>query len=325
MTTMKAIVQDSYGSAEVLRLREIDRPTAGDGEVVVQVRAAGISRGDVHLMTGTPYLVRLLGYGVRRPKNPVPGQDVAGTVVALGPNVTRFSVGDDVFGIARGSFAEYAVAREDKLAHKPASLSFEQAAAMPVSGLTALRAIDSVGVRRGQTVLVVGASGGVGTYAVQLAAAAGATVTGVASTGQLDLLRNLGVSHVIDYTKEDFADGSRTFDVILDIGGVTPIGQLRRALTPTGTLAIIGGENGSTWSPGLGRQLHATLLNPIVSQRLTMVMNKEHYSGLERLAALAEDGSVASYLDRPFPLSDAADAVGHLEAGRAMGKVVITV
>jgi NADPH:quinone reductase-like Zn-dependent oxidoreductase len=324
MATMKAIIQDTYGSADVLQFREIDRPPAGKGEVVVQVRAAGISRGTVHVMTGTPYLMRLVS-GLRRPKNPVAGQDVAGTVAAVGPNVTRFSVGDEVFGIARGSFAEYAVAREKKLAHKPASLSFEQAAAMPVSGLTALRAIDAVRIRTGQTVLVVGASGGVGTYAVQLAAAAGATVTGVASTRKLDLVRDLGASDVVDYTHEDVADGSRTFDVILDIGGVTPVARLRRALTPTGTLAIIGGENGSTWSPGLGRQLHATVLNPFVRQRLIMVMNKEHHSGLERLAALAEDGSLASPVDYPFSLSDAADAVRHLEAGRAMGKVVITV
>ena len=223
MTTMKAIVQDTYGSAEVLQMREIDQPTAGDGEVVVQVRAAGISRGDVHLMSGHPYLLRLLDTVLRRPKNPVPGQDVAGTVVAIGPNVTRFAVGDEVFGIARGSFAEYAVAREDKLAHKPAGLSFEQAAAMPVSGLTALRAIDTADVRAGQTVLVVGASGGVGTYAVQLAVAAGATVTGVASTSKTSLVHDLGATDVIDYTQEDFADGSRTFDVVLDIGGVTPI------------------------------------------------------------------------------------------------------
>jgi NADPH:quinone reductase-like Zn-dependent oxidoreductase len=260
-----------------------------------------------------------------RPKNPVPGQDVAGTVVAVGPKVTRFSVGDDVFGIARGSFAEYASARADKLAHKPASLSFEQAAAMPVSGLTALRALDTADVRAGQTVLVVGASGGVGTYAVQLAAAAGATVTGVASTRKLGLVHDLGATAVIDYTQEDFADGTRTFDVILDIGGVTPIKRLRRALTRTGTLIIIGGENGATWSPGMGRQLHATLLNPFVSQRLTMVMNKEHHSGLGRLAALAAAGALASFMDHPFSLSNAADAVGHFDAGRAMGKVVISI
>ncbi|MDD7939829.1 NAD(P)-dependent alcohol dehydrogenase [Actinomycetospora lutea] len=322
---MKAIVQDTYGSAEVLELREIDQPTAGDGEVLVRVHAAGVSRGDVHLMTGEPYLVRLLGFGVRRPKNPVLGQDVAGDVVAVGPNVTRFGVGDEVFGIARGSFAEYAVAREDKLAHKPKRLSFEHAAAMPISGLTALRALDASGVTDGQSVLVLGASGGVGTYAVQLAVAAGATVTGVASTPKLALVRDLGATEVIDYTQEDITDGSRRFDVILDIGGVTPINRLRRALAPTGTLAIVGGENGAKWSPGMGRQLHATLLNPFVSQRLVMVTNKEHFSGLDRLAAFVDDGAVASAMDRSFALGDAPEAVERLAAGRVMGKVVITV
>ncbi len=324
MTTMKAIVQDTYGSAEVLRLLDVARPTAGDGEVLIRVHAAGISRGTVHLMTGEPYLLRL-GFGIRKPKNRVPGQDVAGTVVATGPNVTRFSVGDEVFGIGRGAFAEYAVALETKLAHKPATMSFTDAAAMPVSGLTALRALDAARVHTGQTVLVVGASGGVGTYAVQLAVAAGATVTGVASSTKIQLVKDLGAAEVIDYTVEDFADGSRTFDVVLDIGGATPIKRLRRALSATGTLAIVGGENGATWSPGLGRQLHASLLNPFVSQRLTMVMNKEHHSGLERLAAHVADGSVASFTDRPFCLADAPDAVRHFMAGKAVGKVVITV
>ncbi|MHC1558295.1 NAD(P)-dependent alcohol dehydrogenase [Actinomycetospora sp. C-140] len=325
MTTMKAIVQDTYGSAEVLELREIDRPTAGDGEVLVRVHAAGVSRGDVHLMTGEPYLMRLLGFGVRRPKNPVLGQDAAGDVVAVGPGVTRFRVGDEVFGIARGSFAEYAVAREDKLARKPAGLSFENAAAMPVSALTALRAVDTAGVTAGQSVLVVGASGGVGTYAVQLAVAAGATVTGVASTPKLALVRDLGAAEVIDYTREDVTDGSRVFDVILDIGGVTPVNRLRSALAPSGTLAIVGGENGATWSPGMGRQLYATLLNPFVSQRLVMVTNKEHFSGLDRLAAFVDDGAVTSTTDRPFALGDAPEAVERLAAGHVLGKAVITV
>lgn len=324
MTTMTAIVQDTYGSADVLQLRQIDQPTAGDGEVLVQVRAAGVNRGDVHLMTGEPYLQRLVT-GIRRPRNPVCGRDVAGTVVAIGPDVTRFSVGDDVFGIARGSFAEYAVARADKLAHKPVSLSFEQAAAMPVAGLTALRALDAAGVTAGQHVLVVGASGGVGTFAVQLAVAAGAGVTGVASTAKQRLVRDLGATDVIDYTTEDFADGTRAFDVILDIGGMTPIQRLRRALTRSGTLVIVGGENGARWSPGMGRQLHATLLNPFVSQRLLMVINKEHYAGLVRLAEQAEAGSLASFMDRPFPLHKAVDAVERVAAGRARGKVVVTV
>jgi len=324
MPTMKAIVQETYGSADVLELRDIDRPEAGDGEVLLRVHAAGISRGDVHLMTGEPYLLRA-GFGLRRPKNRVPGQDVAGTVMAIGRGVTRFSIGDEVFGIARGSFAQYAVALEDKLAHKPSILTFAQAAAMPVSGLTALRAVDAAGVHAGQTVLVVGASGGVGTYAVQLAVASGATVTGVASASKAQLVRDLGASDVIDYAAEDFADGSRTFDVVLDIGGMTPISRLRRALTRAGTLAIVGGENGSTWSPGMGRQMHAMVLNPFVSQRLTMVMNKEHFSGLERLAAHAVNGSITSLVDRPFDLSATADAVRHLVDGKARGKVVITV
>ena len=324
MTTMKAIVQDTYGSAEVLRLLDVPRPTAGDGEVLIRVHAAGINRGTVHLMTGEPYVLRL-GFGMRKPKNRVVGQDVAGTVVATGPNVSRFSIGDEVFGIGRGSFAQYTVAPEAKLAHKPVAMSFAQAAAMPISGLTALRALDAARVHTGQTVLVVGASGGVGTYAVQLAVASGATVTGVASTTKTQFVKGLGAAEVIDYTTEDFADGSKTFDVVLDIGGATPIRRLRRALTATGTLAIVGGENGATWSPGLGRQLHATLLSPFVSQRLTMVMNKEHHSGLERLATHVADGSVESFVGRSFSLADAPDAVRDFMSGNAIGKVVITV
>lgn len=324
MTTMKAIVQDTYGTAEVLRLLDVPRPTAGDGEVLIQVRAAGINRGTVHLMTGEPYVMRL-GFGMRGPRNRVPGQDVAGTVVAIGPNVSRLSIGDEVFGIGRGSFAQYAVAQEKKLALKPLNMSYAEAAAMPVSGLTALRALDAGHVESGQSVLVVGASGGVGNYTVQLAVAAGATVTGVASRTKIQFVKDLGAAEVIDYTAEDFTDGSRSFDVILDIGGATPVNRLRRALTATGTLAIVGGENGATWSPGLGRQFHATLLNPFVSQRLTMVTNKEHYSGLERLATYVADGSVASFIGRPYSLADTPEAIRHLIAGKALGKVVITV
>lgn len=324
MSTMKAIVQDRYGDADTLQLRDIAQPTPGDGEVLLQVHAAALSRGTLHLMTGEPYLLRL-GFGVRRPKTPVLGQDVAGTVVAVGAGVTRFSVGDDVFGIARGSVAEYAVAREDKLSHKPANLSFEQAAAMPISGLTALRAIDAADVQAGQTVLVVGASGGVGTYAVQLAVARGAIVTGVASTSKAQLVKDLGADEVLDYTQEDFTDGSRTFDVVLAIGGMTPVERLRRALTRKGTLIIVGGEGGARWSPGLGRQMHATLLSPFVSQRLAMVMNKEHYSGLDRLATLAAEDQITSFMDQPYALAQAPDAVRHLAAGKAWGKVVVTV
>ena len=321
---MQAITQDKYGSADVLQLRDVEQPTPGDHEVVVGVQAAGIARGVLHVMTGEPYLMRLVGFGLLKPKNPVPGQDVAGIVTAIGEGVTRFDVGDEVFGIARGSFAEYAVAREDKLSHKPTNLSFEQAAAMPISGLTALGALDAAGVTSGTTVLVVGASGGVGTYAVQIAVALGATVTGVASGSKADLVTELGAQRVIDYTREDFADGSHTYDVIVDTGGMTSVSRLRKALQPKGTLVIVGGESGSTWSPGMGRQLKAAVLSPIVSQRLTSILNKEHYTGLDRLAGLAAEGAVAPCIERSYPLAEVPDAVRRLKAGKVRGQLVIT-
>jgi NADPH:quinone reductase-like Zn-dependent oxidoreductase len=323
-TAMKAITQDRYGSADVLRLRDIEEPTPGDREVLVRVQAAGIARGVLHVMTGEPYLMRLVGFGLLKPKNPVPGQDVAGTVTATGAGVTRFKVGDEVFGIAKGSFAEYAVAREDKLSHKPENLSFEHAAAMPISGLTALGALDAAGVTGGSDVLIVGASGGVGTYAVQIAVAMGATVTGVASGSKADLVAALGAQHVIDYTREDFADGSHTYDAVVDIGGMTSVSRLRRALQPKGTLVIVGGESGSKWSPGMGRQLKAAAMSRIVSQRLTSILNKEHYSGLDRLAELAATGDVAPCIERSYSLAEVPDAVRQLEAGKVRGQIVIT-
>ena len=321
---MKAITQDRYGSADVLRLRDIEEPTPRGHEVLVRVQAAGIARGVLHIMTGEPYLIRLVGYGLLRPKNPVPGQDVAGTVTATGYGVTRFTVGDEVFGIAKGSFAEYAVAREDKLSHKPKGLSFAQAAAMPISGLTALRALDAAGVKVGWNVLIVGASGGVGTYAVQIGVARGANITGVASGSKADLVTALGARQVIDYTREDFADGSHTYDVIVDTGGMTSVSRLRKALQPKGTLVIVGGESGSTWSPGMGRQLKAAVMSPIVSQRLTSILNKEHYSGLDRLAKLAATGDVAPCIERSYSLAEVPDAVRRLEAGNVRGQIVIT-
>jgi NADPH:quinone reductase-like Zn-dependent oxidoreductase len=320
---MKAITQDKYGSADVLQLHDIEQPTPSEHEVLVRVQGAGIARGVLHVMTGEPYLMRLVGFGLLKPKNPVPGQDVAGTVTATGAGVTRFKVGDEVFGIAKGSFAEYAVAREDKLTHKPENLSFEQAAAMPISGLTALGALDAAGVTVRSNVLIVGASGGVGTYAVQIAVALGATVTGVASGSKADLVTALGAEHVIDYTREDFADGSRTYDVIVDTGGMTSLSRLRKALQPKGTLVIVGGESGSTWSPGMGRQLKAAVMSPIVSQRLKSILNKEHYSGLDRLAKLAAAGDVAPCIERSYSLADVPDAVRRLEAGNVRGQIVI--
>ncbi len=321
---MQAIVQRTYGSADVLGLAEIDKPDIAANEVLVKVHAAGLDRGTWHLMTGLPYLGRL-AFGLRAPKNPVPGLDVAGTVVSVGSEVTRFQAGDEVFGIGRGSFAEYAAAREDKLAHKPASLSFEQAAVVPVSALTALQGLrDSGRVEGGQKVLIVGASGGVGTYAVQLAKAFGAEVTGVCSTAKVDLVRSIGADHVVDYTREDFADGVQLYDLILDIGGNSRLARLRRALTPRGTLVIAGGEEGGKWAGGIDRQLRALSLSLFVRQRLTMFISKENHADLEVLSQFIEAGHVTPVVDKAYPLAEAPDAMRHLEAGHARGKVVIT-
>lgn len=322
---MKAIVRDQYGSSSVLQLQDVAKLAPGKGEVLIAVRGAGLARGVLHVMTGTPYLMRLAGFGLVHPKKPVIGMDVAGTVVATGPEVARFEVGDQIFGIASGSFAEFAVAREDKVAVKPAALSFEQAAAMPVSGLTALTALDAARVTAGSTVLVVGASGGVGTHVVQIAVALGARVTGVASASKLGLVLALGASEVIDYTAEDFADSDATYDVVIDIGGMTSLSRLRRALKPRGTLVIVGGENGGRWNPGMGRQLAAALLSPFVGQRLTSILNKEHYTGLERLAELAEAGALTPSIERNFALVDAPEAVRRLEAGEVRGQLVIAI
>src|SRR6476469_7579217 len=234
--TMRAIVHDGYGSSEVLRPARVARPAIADDQVLLHVSAAGLDRGTEHLMTGKPYVARLF-VGLRKPKNPIPGRVAAGTVAAVGSSVSRFAIGDEVYGVAPGSFAEYAVAREDKLARKPVNLSSAQAAAIPVSAGTALQALVDAGrVQAGQSVLVIGASGGVGTYAVQLAKAFGAEVTGVASTPKVDLVKSLGADHVIDYTHEDFADGTRRYDLILDCAGNSKLSRLRRALTPEGTV-----------------------------------------------------------------------------------------
>jgi NADPH:quinone reductase-like Zn-dependent oxidoreductase len=323
---MKAITQDTYGSADVLELRDVERPEVGAGEVLVRVRAAGVDRGVWHLMTGLPYPVRLAGYGLRAPKNPVPGMDVAGVVEAVGDRVTRFRPGDEVFGIGKGTFAELALADESKLAPKPSNLTFEQAAAVAISGLTALQGLrDHARVRPGQHVLVIGASGGVGSYAVQLAKAFGAEVTGVASTAKADLVRSLGADHVIDYTREDFADGTRRYDVVLDIGGNSSLSRLRRALTPTGTLVIAGGEGGGRWLGGTDRQLRAMALSPFVGQRLTTFVSKEAGEDILVLAELVEAGKVTPAVDRTYPLGEAPEAVRYVEQGRARGKVVVTV
>ena len=262
---MKAIVRDTYGSPDVLELRDIDKPEIGDEEVLLRVHAAGLDRGVWHVMAGLPYPIRLAGYGLRAPKNPVIGSDVAGIVETVGKNVRRFQPGDEVFGIGKGSFAEYVCAREDKLAPKPANLTFEQAAVLAVSGLPALQALRDHGrVGPGQKVLVIGASGGVGTYAVQLAKAFGAHVTGVCSTTKVDMVRSIGADQVIDYTREDFAEGDQRYDLILDIGGNSTLRRLRRALTPKGTLVITGGETDGRWLGGTDRQIRALMLSPFV-------------------------------------------------------------
>jgi NADPH:quinone reductase-like Zn-dependent oxidoreductase len=323
---MKAIVRDTYGSLDVLELRDIDKPEIGDEEVLVRVHAAGVGRDVWHVMTGLPYPIRLAGYGLRAPKNPVIGSDVAGVVEAVGKNVTRFQSGDEVFGIGKGSFAEYARALEDKLAPRPANLSFEQAAVVAISGLTALQGLRDHGkVRPGQEVLVIGASGGVGTYAVQLAKAFGAHVTGVCSTPKVDLVRSIGADHVIDYTREDFAEGEQCYDLILDIGGNSTLSRLRRALAFRGTLVITGGEGGGRWLGGTDRQLRALILSRFVDQKLGTFISKENHEDLLVLKELIESGKVTPVIDRTYPLAEASEAIRYLEEGYAQGKVVITV
>lgn len=291
--SMNAIVQDGYGTSDILRLAQIPRPAIGPREVLISVRAAGLDRGTWHLMQGKPRLLRLV-FGLHAPKQPVIGRDVAGTVVEVGRAVTKFAVGDDVFGVAPGSVAEYAVAREDRIARRPANLTWEQVATVPISGGTALQAVvDAGGVAAGQKVLVTGASGGVGSYAVQLAKSFGAEVTGVASAAKLDLVRDLGADHALDYAKDDFADGSQRYDLIIDIAGLSDLARLRRALTPTGTLVLVGGEGGGDWTGGtLGRQFRARLASIFGGHRLTSVIAKERASDYERLAVLLESGQV---------------------------------
>jgi NADPH:quinone reductase-like Zn-dependent oxidoreductase len=323
---MKAIVQDRYGSVDVLELREIERPPIAADDVLVRVHAAGVDQGVWHLLTGMPYLVRIAGVGVRAPKNPVRGVDVAGRVEAVGENVTRFRAGDDVFGTCRGSFAEYASARADLLAAKPANLTFQQAAAVPVSGQTALQAVrDRAKVRPRQRVVITGAGGGVGTFAVQLAKAYGAEVTGVCSTAKTDLVRSIGADHVVDYTREDFADGRNRYDAILDIAGNRSLSHLRRALAPEGTLVIVGGEGGGKWFGGIDRQLRAVALSPFVRQTLGTWISAQREEDLAELRELLEAGTVAPVVDRTFPLSEVPDAIRYMRRGHARGKVVIAV
>jgi NADPH:quinone reductase-like Zn-dependent oxidoreductase len=326
--TMRAIVQDDYGSApeEVLRLAEVARPTIGDDEILVHVRAASVDRGTWHIMAGLPYPIRVAGFGLRRPKSLNPGRCLAGTVESVGKKVTEFKPGDEVYGTCEGSFAEYASARAGRLALKPANLSFEQAAAVPISALTALQGVrDQAQVQAGQRVLIIGASGGVGTFAVQIAKAFGAEVTGVSSTAKVDLVRALGADHVVDYTRDDFADGEHRYDAILDTGGNRRLSHLRRALTPRGRLVLVGGETDGRWLGGMDRVLRAKLLSPLVSQKLGTFIGSENAKDLAALRELVEAGKVAPAVDRTYPLSEAPAAIRYLQDGHARGKLVITV
>jgi NADPH:quinone reductase-like Zn-dependent oxidoreductase len=325
---MKAIVQDRYGGPEVLEFRDIDRPVPTGNEVLVQVQAAGVHRGDWHIMTGLPYMIRVAvpTLGLRKPKVPVLGMDVAGRVEAVGAQVTRFRPGDEVFGWCDGSFAEYACASEDHFAAKPAALSFGEAAVVPISGFAALQAVRDVGeVRPGQRVLVIGAAGAVGWFAVQLAKAFGAQVTGVASTSQLELVGSVGADEVIDYTRTDVTDGTRQWDVIIDTGGRRTLSQLRRALTPNGTLVIVGGEGGGRWMGGFLRNLRAPLVSRFVGQRLRMLVSKERQEDLQVLGELIEAGKLRPRIGRTYPLGEVPEAMRALEAGNTRGKIVITV
>ncbi|MCU1615417.1 MAG: Alcohol dehydrogenase zinc-binding domain protein [Frankiales bacterium] len=327
-TTMTAIVQDRYGSepADALRLTEIDKPTIAAHQVLVRVRAASVDRGTWHIMAGLPYPIRLAGFGLRRPKCANPGRNLAGTVEAIGAGVTGFAPGAEVFGTATSTFAEYAVAEPGKLAPKPTNLSYDQAASVPVSGMTALQAVrDHGNVQAGEKVLVIGASGGVGSFAVQIAKAFGAEVTGVAGTGKLEMVRALGADHVLDHTRVDFADGGPSFDVILDIGGNSGLARLRRALTPRGRVVIVGGETDGRLLGGSGRQIRAKLLSPFVSQQLGTFIASENAGDLRALAEIIEAGKVTPAIDRTYPLAETAAAIRRLLDGRTRGKLVVSV
>ena len=328
---MKAIVQDTYGSADVLRLMEIPVPAVGEQDVLVRVHAAGVNPGDWHMMTGQPYLMRAMGFGLRRPKSRTRGIDVAGRVEAVGAQVTRLAVGDEVFGTADGSFAEHAVGSERTLVPAPSSLTSVQAAAVPTAGCAALVAVRSTAhVRAGQSVLVIGAGGGVGSFAVQIALASGAEVTGLCSSSKVGLVRTLGAQHVVDYTALDAAGAPLPappggYDVIIDTGGARPLAALRRILAPRGTLVMVGAEGGDRWLGGVQHMLLALAISPFVSQRLRPMMSTERPEHLLALSELAEAGSLVPAIDRTYPLAEAADAVRHLATGHPAGKVVVTV
>ncbi len=323
---MQAIVQDEYGDpSAVLRLAEVEKPEPQEGEVVVRVHAAGVDRGVWHIVTGLPYPIRLAGYGFRRPKRPSPGMDVAGVVEAIGHGVTEVGIGDEVYGSTNGSFADYAAVSTVKLAPKPANLSFEQAAAVPISGYTALQAVRDRGeVQPGQKVLVLGASGGVGHLAAQIAVAYGADVTGVSRTDKVEMVRGLGVARVIDHTREDALDGTAAYDVIIDTGGHRRLRDLRRALTARGRLVIVGSETDGRWLGGTDRMIRATVWSLVSRRKMGSFVSKEHSADLRVLTELIEAGSLVPAVDQVRPLADAAVALDLLTSGQVRGKLVLT-
>jgi len=321
---MRAIVQDQYGETDVLRLEEIDKPQIGHNEVLVRIRAAGVHIGDWHVMAGLPYLLRVVGFGFRAPKVRVRGIDLAGTVEAVGQNVTRFQVGNDVFGTCEGAFADYAATPEDNLARKPADLTYEQAAAVPTSALAALQALrDAGGIKAGQQVLLVGASGGVGLYAVQIAKSFGAEVTGVCSTTKVDMVRSLGADHVIDYSEEDFTQSGQQYDLILVMGGNQSLSQLKQVLRPGGTLVPVGSEGGNRWVGGKA-WIQAMLLSRL-KRHLRPLTTQPNQADLQFVTELLEAGKIRPVIDKTFPLSEAPEAIRYLTAGHARGKIIITV
>jgi NADPH:quinone reductase-like Zn-dependent oxidoreductase len=323
---VKAIVQDRFGPPDVLQLADTDMPEAGAGEVLVRVHAAALNPADWHILRGDPLVARLMGVGLIKPKARVAGIDAAGVVEAVGANVRELRNGDEVLGFCRGAFAEHTCAAADMVVRKPGSLSFEQAAAVPIAATTALRGIRDVGeVKAGQRVLVNGAGGGVGTYAVQIAAALGAEVTGVCSTRNLELVRSIGASHVIDYTTEDFTDGRTHYDLILDNVSSLPLTRLRRALTPKGTLVINGGGSpGHVFGPIAG-MLQAVVASTLVSQRLRPLPSRQNQEELLAVTGLIEDGKLTPVVDRTYPLAETAEGLRYLEQGHARGKAVVTV
>jgi NADPH:quinone reductase-like Zn-dependent oxidoreductase len=321
---MKAIVQRRYGSPEVVRFEEVDKPLVKDDEVLVRVRAAAVNIGDWHLLRGVPYVIRLVA-GLRGPRRSIPGLDIAGDVESVGARVKQFRVGDEVFGWCKGAFAEFAAATEDSLLTKPANLTFEQSAAVGDSAFTAMAAVRDQGkVQSGQRVLINGASGGVGTFAVQIAKSFGANVTAVCSTQNLDQVRSIGADRVIDYTEEDFTQTAERYDVILDLVGSRSLSACRRAITPRGTYVIVGVKDMGRWL-GLGRQFKALLLSPFVGQRMRVFVVRHNKEDLAVLKELVEAGKVVPVIDTRFALSDAADALRYQGEGHARGKIVLVV